>query len=181
MHAITWKYRENKQLDELFNELRQRQYANHSDRLWKNYDESILSLSTALSIVFDDNDVPLICSTIAHKSIWPDGVYRIFNRTWKPQYRKESLHRGVSPEMALIGYSQINWLHANTECKLYFFSRETDNWRKWAINSFSKDFNIFFTDGEYDFLTCENTSSDTCWQTIIYNGDFDVLKNWPHK
>jgi hypothetical protein len=179
MHAITWKPGENKQLDELFDKLREQQFS-LGDRLSYNYNTHMLSSVIALTITFDD-EIPVVCSTIASKNIWPQGVYRIYNRTWKPTRRKESIHRGVTPEMALTGKSQIKWLEENTDCKLYFFSRETKNWRTWSIRSLKRDHEMEFLDGEHEYLTCENKDDPKCWQTMIYNGDSSLLKNWPHK
>jgi len=181
MHAITWKPGENESLDRLFDDLRLKQY-DLKDRLSPNYGSHMFSQVVALTITFDIDDTPLVCSTISNKKIWPHGVYRIYNRTWKPiEKRKQSIHSGVTPEMALTGKSQINWLTENTDCKLYFFSRETSNWRKFSIMSLAKDHHLKFTDGEYEYLTCENKCDNTCWQTMIYNGDSDLLKEWPRR
>jgi hypothetical protein len=181
MYAITWKNGEDRSLDLFFDELRESQYSSN-DRLSKNYSKHMMHQSIASTIVLDDNDDPILCSTIGRKEIWPIGVYRIYNRTWKvSSKRKSSIHAGMTPEMAQIGKSQIDWLTENTDCKLYFMSRETKNWRSWAIHTMKQDHGMNFYDGQYEYLTCENPSDTTCWQTIIYNGDFDVLKNWQHR
>lgn len=181
MHAITWKPGENESLDVLFNELREKQY-HMNDRLSRNYDTHMFSQVVALTITFDVDQTPLVCSTISRKQIWPTGVYRIYNRTWKPvEKRKQSIHKGVTPEMALTGKNQIEWLRDNADCKLYFFSRETRNWRKFSILSLMRDYNMKFVDGVYEYLMCENPNDDKCWQTMIYNGDANLLKDWPHR
>jgi hypothetical protein len=73
---------------------------------------------------------------------------------------------------------QIDWLTKNTDCQLYFISRQTANWEDWCIRQFQKQFNLSFTNGTYKYLTCPNECDDTCWQTIIYNGNKDLLTQW---
>jgi hypothetical protein len=84
----------------------------------------------------------------------------------------------MSPSFGMTAKSQIDWLSKNTDCQLYFISRQTANWEDWCIRQFQKEFNLSFTNGTYKYLTCPNECDDTCWQTIIYNGNKDLLDRW---
>lgn len=179
MHSITWAPGDNAPLDLLFNDLREIQYNDKSHRLWQNYNTDHFTDCVAYTITFD-GDVPLACGSIAVRDCWPAGAYRIFNRLWKPNQRTDFLRR-VSPSMGSFGHSQVAWLSANTDCKLYFISRETDNWQDWMINSFNAEFNLSFSKNNHRYLTCNNESCLSCWQKIIYNGDSSILTNWKHK
>jgi hypothetical protein len=82
--------------------------------------------------------------------------------------------------MGLTAKSQIEWLKENTDCKLYFISRQTDNWNDWMIEHF-KEYGIEFKTDNYMYLTCPNECDDTCWQRIIYSGDTGLLEQWKRK
>lgn len=180
MLAVTWTKGHDKELDILFDQLRERQHQDHNHRLWKNYSPRMLDDCVACTIVFDDDNNPLVCASISSRSCWPDGAYRIFNRMWKPTQRKEFL-RKVTQGAGLVGTSQIEWLKQNTNYKLYFISRETSNWQEWMIESFRDDHNLIFNTDTYKYLTCFCETQDACWQHIIYNGDQDILTQWKRR
>jgi hypothetical protein len=82
-----------------------------------------------------------------------------------------------------MGYSaasQIEWLERNTDCQLYFISRQTDNWNDWMMDHF-KEYQINFLTDTHLYLTCPNECDDTCWQRIIYSGDESLLEQWKRK
>ena len=83
-----------------------------------------------------------------------------------------------------MGYSagsQIEWLEKNTDCLLYFISRQTDNnWDNWMIEHF-KEYGIHFKTDKYLYLTCPNECDNTCWQHIIYTGDDSLLELWKRR
>jgi hypothetical protein len=82
-----------------------------------------------------------------------------------------------------MGYSaksQIEWLQQNTDCKLYFISRQTGNWQEWMSTHF-KDYGIDFKYDNYKYLTCPNECDDTCWQHIVYSGDEQLLNVWKRR
>ena len=180
MHAITWIPGSNPELDFLFNELRERRFRDQSHRLWKNYSKESFNNVAALSITFDDKNNPEVCSSISQSTCWPDDVYRIYNRVWRLTNKKTFLQK-LSPTMAAIAQSQIQWLKENTDCKLYFVSRQTANWDEWLIDRFKTGYNMDFKTDNYLYLTCPNECDETCWQRIIYNGDESLLEIWKRR
>lgn len=174
--AYTWKPGTNKEFDDLFEKLRLEQYENKSHRLWQNYNKEIFDDSEALTISFIDGE-PEVCSSIIKRDCWPDKVYRIYNRVWKCSNRKDRYLRTVSPSIAQCGESQIEWLKNNTDYELYFFSRETDNWREWSMTNLAK-YGIYFKSDEYKYLTCPCETDHVCWQYILYNGNEKILEQW---
>jgi hypothetical protein len=179
MTAITWKPGTNTELDTLFDQLREKQYHDHSHRLWENYSKDHFQSVIAYTINFDTNNEPDFCSTISSKDCWPSGVYRILNRTWKPAEREAWL-REIRPHVGDVVNSQTDWLKENTNCKLFFISRQTPGWQRFCIRSFDK-LNINFKSDKYRYITCDNCEDDVCWQSIIYNGDEKILDNWKRK
>ena len=182
MEAHTWVPGSDKKLDKLFDQLREEQYQNKKHRLWQNYSPEYWNDAgiVANTICFNDNDVPEICSTISSRSCWPDSVYRILNRTWKHS-NKKSMMSEISQAMGLATISQINWLSNNTDCKLYFISRQSDNWAEWVRDNFKRQFNLDFQIGPYKYLTCPNECDSTCWQSILYSGNDEQLTQWKHR
>jgi hypothetical protein len=180
MRTITWAPGTNSEYDALFDQLREVQYNDRSHRLWKNYDRESFQFAVALTIHFDDDDIPELCSSISNRDCWPSEAYRILNRAWKPNNKKAFLKK-ISDCMGCSAKSQINWLSEHTSCKLYFISRQTNNWDKWVIENFEKQFNLVFETDSYKYLTCPNECDDTCWQTIIYRGDTTLLNTWKRK
>jgi hypothetical protein len=179
MKVKTWSPDTDLVMDQLFDQLREKQYNDKTHRLWKNYSKENFKHAVALTIVFNKDDVPEVCTSISSRSCWPENVYRIYNRTWKP-FNKQKFLRTVTPAMGLAGQDQIAWLK-NKKCDLYFISRETENWQSWMIENFAKDFNINFKSDNYMYLTCPNECDESCWQRIIYNGDENVLKKWKRR
>jgi hypothetical protein len=180
MEAITWEPGTRPDLDQLFDQLRVERYNDRSHRLWKNYGEDSFQDAVALTISFNDNNEPEVCSSISSRSCWPDTVYRIYHRTWKTAEKKQFL-RTVTPAMGIAGTSQVRWLLDNRNCQLYFISRETENWQEWMIENFYKNHSLKFKMDNYRYLTCPNECDDTCWQHIIYQGDSRLLTKWKRK
>lgn len=179
MQAITWVPGTNTEYDQLFDQLREAHYNDRSHRLWKNYAKEAFDEVAALTIYFDEDNVPEACSSIVARDCWPTGVYRIHNRVWKPN-NKQTFLRRISNSMGFAAISQRDWLEQNTDCKLYFISRQTDNWEQWMIKHF-KDFGLEFETDNYKYLTCPNECDDTCWQNIIYSGNKELLETWKRK
>jgi hypothetical protein len=165
------------ELDQLFDDLREQQYQDHSHRLWKNYSKENFNNAVALTICFNDLGVPEMCSSISSKDCWPTGAYRILNRLWKHS-NKIAYPRVMSPSFGSSAQSQIDWLKDNTAYQLYFISRQTDNWEQWCIANFLDRFRLSFKTDNYKYLTCPNECDDTCWQKIIYNGNEAILSQW---
>lgn len=177
MQTITWTPDTDTELDLLFDTLRIQQYNNQSHRLWKNYGSDAFNSVTALSICFNNENQPEICSSIISRPCWPDGVYRIMNRTWK-QTNKQTMMKSISPAMADTTANQIQWLKDNTDYQMYFISRETDSWVDWTIDKFKSQYNLEFETTPHKYLTCPNECDDSCWQKIIFNGNTDILTSW---
>jgi len=176
MQTETWRFGTNKELDQLFESLRETQYQNKKHHLWKNYSVDAFKECDAVSITFS-NSTPFFCSSILKRDCWPDQTYRILNRLWKPTTRLKSLKR-ISPELGSMLHSQLNWLQANTNYKLAFISREKDNWQQWTVNNFIEHFGLNFNMDNYNYLTCNNVDNNSCWQKIIYYGNPSVLIDW---
>jgi hypothetical protein len=181
MEAITWAPGTDLEFDQLFNTLRIQQYNNKSHRLWKNYGPDIINDSVALTICFDSENQPEMCSSIAYKICWPANTYRILNRLWKVnEHRKSGAPGSMSQSFGISAISQIEWLNNNSNYKLYFLSRETTNWETFAIRQFAR-FGIKFESTEYKYLTCPNECDESCWQNIVYHGDIEILNQWKRR
>jgi hypothetical protein len=177
LKLFLWTPGSNPQLDSKFDILREQQFAS-ADKLRENYSREHFSTCEVLSMVEDDCGNVLSCSSILKRPIWPEGVYRILNRLWKPMERVDFTSK-VSAANLLLIRSQIQWLKVNRDAKLYFVSREKLNWTKWAVKIFSQQ-NLHFNTDSRKFLTCEDVNCQACWQTIIYNGDASLLELWKH-
>jgi hypothetical protein len=177
MKTVTWAPGTDNKLDLLFHELRDEQYQNKNHRLWKNYSKESFDHAIALTICFDDNGYPELCSSIASRDCWPKDIYRILNRLWKHS-NKIAFPKVMSKSFGLSARSQIDWLEKNTNYKLYFMSRQTHNWEKFAIKNFHDQLGITFITDKYKYLTCPNECNDTCWQKIIFYGDKKSLSKW---
>jgi hypothetical protein len=174
-----WRPGTDTDLDQLFEDLRLKQFNNTSDPLASNYEKDIFTRSLALSISFDSNNNPTHCSSIIHRNCWPDQVYRILNRMWKID--RISITKFVSPQICLMVAEQFKWLKENTNCELVFVSRQYSNWRNMLIRDFDKYSGLTFKTDNYKYLTCPNFQDKSCWQHIIYYGDEQCLKLWNHK
>lgn len=178
MKTVTWEPGTDAELDKLFDDLREQQYQDRTHRLWKNYggeywrDAGII----ANTICFDDNDIPEMCSTISSRECWPQGVYRLLNRLWRHS-NKVKYPRTMSKSFAESAINQIDWLKQNTNYKLVFMSRQTQNWQKFALENFY-NYGLDLKTDNYKYLTCPNECDDTCWQSIVYNGDESFLTHW---
>lgn len=178
LKSITWNKGNNPDLDDLFDQLRQKRYEDKSHRLWANYDKKFLDHVEALTICFED-DIPIICSSISYRSCWPNDVYRILNRTWKSgKQRKYS--KTVGPRILNIVASQTQWLNNNRKPSLTFISRQTVKWTTFVAVGL-REFGMDYKTDEYFYLTCPNECDQTCWQKIVYTGDESKLQEWKRK
>jgi len=180
MKVVTWAPGTEPKYDHIFEELRQVHYSDQTHRLWKNYAKEAFNEVAVLSIYFDDNDIPEVCSSATTRACWPATAYRIHNRVWKCNNKKTFL-RKVSNSMGMIAQSQTAWLKTNTNCDLFFISRQTTNWEEWMIEHFNKDFGFDFATDKYLYLTCSNECDETCWQKIIYSGNPRILQAWKRR
>ena len=179
MRTIIWAPGTEPVYDRIFDELREQHYNDHSHRLWKNYAKEAFKDVAALSIYYGEDSKPEVCSSTTQRDCWPVGAYRIHNRVWKASNKKQFL-RKVSPSMGYSAKTQIEWLKEHKQPKLFFISRQTNNWDDWMIEHF-KEYDIHFKTDNYMYLTCPNECDDTCWQRIIYAGDESLLEQWKRK
>lgn len=180
METYTWVPGTEPHLDKIFNEVREERYQCREHRLWENYSKEHFESSIALTIAFNKEGIPEICSSIASKDCWPTDAYRILNRMWK---HSNKVQHSVKISRAMVSNveSQIDWLNQFTECKLYFISRQTDNWMSWVAEKFKSQYDLEFNIAPYKYLTCSNECDDSCWQHIIYAGDTEILNKWKSK
>lgn len=181
MRTVTWAPGTNPKMDQLFDHLREQQHADQDHRLWKNYSRDNFSFAVALTIHFGDAGEPEMCSSIASRECWPEHAYRILNRLWKVHdVRRDGAPSKMSASFGFSAVSQVEWLNTNTEHKLYFISRETDNWERWVAKQF-RSYNLEFATTDYRYLTCPNECDESCWQNIIYHGNTDILEQWTRR
>lgn len=179
MKTETWIPGSNNQLDTLFDQLREQQFNDKSHKLHKNYSREFYKFCLAFTIVFDDNGMPEMCSSISQRDCWPSNAYRILNRLWKVNdLRKQGAPGIMSESFGLTALSQIDWINNFTNNHLVFISRETENWERWVSRQFKEGYNLNFKMSKYKFLTCPNECEATCWQKIIYIGNDKYLKLW---
>jgi hypothetical protein len=74
MRTITWAPGTNTEYDTLFETLRATHYADTSHRLWKNYAKDAFTDVAALTIHFDNDGVPEVCSSTTQRPCWPAGA-----------------------------------------------------------------------------------------------------------
>lgn len=179
MRTYTWVPGSDSNLDSIFEEAREEHYHTIEHRLKENYSKNSFDYAgiVANTISFNENGDPEICSTISTRTCWPHGAYRILNRTWKHRNKKPIMLE-ISQAMGQATLSQVTWLNNNVDCKLYFISRQTNNWMKWVQRNFKKQFDLDFKIGTNKYLTCPDECNDACWQHILYNGNSKILKSW---
>ena len=177
MKTLTWKPGTNPEMDSLFENLREQRFNDRSHRLWENYSKDGFKYAVALTICFDDFDIPELCSSISYRDCWPKNAYRISSRLWKHS-NKIAYPKRMSASFGETAKSQIEWLSENTDWELCFISRQSGNWEQFAIENFQRLIQTEFKTDNYRYLTCPNECDDSCWQKIIYHGNEDILKLW---
>lgn len=177
MYVENWKPGTNRRLDQEFDILRRMHYNDRHHPLWANYHEDAFKECIALTIMYNKNGYPHFCASILNRPCWPSKAYRIINRLWKVVPHFNVLTR-LSNEGGVLIAGQIKWLQENTDCELHFISREVSNWRKFSQRELRHRYDLEFKTTEHKYLTCDNTSDNSCWQYILYQGDDSVLENW---
>lgn len=181
MPCRIWKPGTDQDLDRLFDHLREQQYNNHQDPLWPNYSAEAFNDCAALSIFFDSDGVPEVCSSIAERSVWPAGAYRICNRFWKPNNRLKGFNSQLSEGFVETVRAQIEWLKNNTDSGLCFISRQKTGWQRHLSTKLNDRLGTCFRYDKYRYQTCPCSTDETCWQNIIYDGDTGLLNSWSKK
>jgi hypothetical protein len=177
MYTETWIPGTRPELDSLFDTLRAEQYNRQELPLWRNYHKDAFLECSALSITFSDGE-PFFCASILNRACWPKKAYRVMNRLWKIKLL-ESPAIGYTPESINLLNSQVAWLKDNTDCELYFMSKEASyRWARWSVKRLHEQYGVDFKTQPYQYLTCENLFDDSCWQHMIYVGNDKILDNW---
>lgn len=178
MYAETWRPGTNAELDNLFDEIREKFYRAQQHPLWENYNAKHFQSCEALTISFDNNNYPYLAASILKRSCWPPRAYRILNRFWSNKMSVGSI-KNLPQEKGLLLKSQIQWLKDNTDSELHFISRSSKYWQKWSADQYEHNFGLgtFYYDN-YKYLVCDNCADDSCWQTIVYQGNSELLKQW---
>lgn len=175
--VTTWTF--DSVLDDLYESLREEQH-NKTHRLSKNYSKHHVTEISAKSIYWGSDGKPKIVCSILHRTCWPNGLYRILNRLWKPEMNTGPVF-GIDEGFGELIKSQSEWCY-NNGAKGIFMSRETKpNWQSWAQPIFVEQTGIEFYAPIQKFLTCNNECDDSCWQYILYHGDNSLLNTWKQR
>lgn len=181
MHAITWQPGTDTLLDPLFDFHREMHFRKQDHPLWKNYNRShFFEECVAISLAFNEHNIPVLGSSILKRDCWPNNVYRILNRLWAMNPHPSPI-KDLHPSGGPILRSQIDWLKKNYEYDLVFISRESSYWQEWTVNQYKRLYDLEF---EYDtklYQVCDNPVDDSCWQRIIYQGNKERLTQWSQK
>ena len=181
MYAVTWRPGTDSLYDPLFDHLRERQYRDHDHPLWKNYNqEHFIKECLALTIAFNEYNLPVLCSSVLSRACWPKQTYRILNRLWAVSHSVSPI-KNLMPEGSALLKSQINWLKENTNVELVFISRDTANWQQWTVKQYQKNYELDFEFDDYKYQVCNDACDDTCWQRIVYQGNKELLTSWSRK
>ena len=181
MRAITWKLGSEPAYDRLFEQLRETQYQDRDHPLWSNYErDHFWNECTAVTIAFNPDNQPVLCSSILKRTCWPAETYRIINRLWKVGRIPKDRIRQFIPEGEYLLKSQIQYLKDNLGYDLIFVSREAEHWQQWTINQF-KNYGELFEMDNHLYQVCNTPRDSSCWQRIIYQGKKEILEQWCRK
>ena len=150
---------------------------NNNDKLienyskWFNYQEQL-----AFSIGYKNN-CPYLFSTIFRRDWWPEGCYRILNRTWK-QEKQFHISKAIDPLFLEMVQDQLKWLIENKNFKTGIISREHNSRNtllnvKNYLNTYEYKFNLLDT----RVKMCDGPDCH-CLQDILYTGNNGVFKKW---
>lgn len=179
MYSKIWIPGTNKELDDLFEYLRQIQYNNKDVPLWQNYNAETFTKCTALTITFNQDHTPEFCASIRIRDCWPKKVYRICDRLWR--HGESRMHVKNMPGTSITAKTQFDWLKTNTDMELVFVSRESQKWQRYTVAQLKKQVNLDFNFDSYKYKTCATLNDDSCWQYIIYSGNTNLLKEWQRR
>lgn len=131
----------------------------------------------------NDIDSPFALSSIYRRNTWPEGAYRILNRSWKPLGEEDtSVTLRLDALWTDMIDSQIEWLQNNRpDYTASIISRE-HNARNSLTNLIKRihavSHNRFTLCDERVWL-CENRNNpESCYQDFIYTGNDEVIAKW---
>ncbi len=181
MKAITWKPGTDTLYDPLFDYLREKHFRDHSHPLWQNYNRNhFFKECAAISIVFNEDNWPILCSSVLSRDCWPKNTFRILNRLWSV-FPSEGPIKNLHPTGGPLIRSQIEWIKNNYECEMVFISRESHNWQAWTIEQYKRLYDLDFDYDNYRYQVCSTPNDDSCFQRIIYQGNKNLLGEWTRK
>lgn len=163
----------------VFETSRKKLISMYSGKLIENYKVENFNYQeqTAFSIGYKNNK-PYLFSTVFRRNLWPEGCYRILNRTWKLN-RQNHISKEIDPLFKEMVESQIHWLNKNLNPTTVFISRE-HNSRNTLINV-----QDYLNTGEFEFILLEELirvskgDPKVACQNILFAGKSEVFKEWP--
>jgi hypothetical protein len=175
---VTFDYTNTELLSE-FDASRKKLISMYAGKIIENYKIENFNYQeqTAFSIGYKNNK-PYLFSTIFRRARWPEGCYRILNRTWKLN-RQDHISKEIDPLFKEMVEHQIHWLNNNVEYRTIFISRE-HNSRNTLINV--RD---YLNTGEFEFTLLEGlirvSAGDpkVACQDILFTGESEVFNEWP--
>lgn len=118
---------------------------------------------------------PTIFSTVYRREWWPEGSYRILNRTW--QYpRVTVVQKTINDGLYEMVSEQISWCKKQPNFRIAIITRNKNKRLFFKMIKDLKKINLDFFIGE-NIWVCEGTALD-CYQHVLYYGDKSVLKEW---
>ena len=172
MHKIYTNTPDNFKYIDQYKEVLQQIVTNKTDLLWKNYVDFNFAEQSALSVGLEGDEVKVI-SSIIHKPIWPNGVYRLLNRYAVVKDYRDTMtktHHGEGHNIAQIMLdNQIKYLKQNINYNFYFASRQKNKrFLDYWIKKFNQDYNYELAISDKRYWICDSTKFNCC-QVLIYD------------
>ena len=150
----------------------------HADHpLASNYTQAQFRLHEQSQLCYyqDGDKDPTLFSTIYRRSWWPEGAYRVLNRTW--QYpRVEKMERDFHDHHYEMLFSQIKWCEAQPNFKIAFISRQK-NHRMFEFGmKLLRKRGVVFEQGPKVWV-CQGKEED-CHQQVLCYGNLSVFNDW---
>jgi len=150
----------------------------HADHpLASNYTKERFRLEEQAQLCYhqDGEKDPNLFSTIYRRDWWPEGAFRVLNRTW--QYpRVEKTEKDFHDYHYEMLFSQVKWCAAQPNFKVAFISRQK-NHRMFEFGiKLLKRRGVVFEQGPKVWV-CKGQEHD-CHQQVLCYGDLSVFDNW---
>jgi hypothetical protein len=151
---------------------------NRGDYFSSNYslDNFVFNDQTAFSIGYKNNK-PYLFSTIFRRPSWPQGAYRILNRTWKTN-RQTNISKAIDSIFLDMVDSQLDWLTKKSDFEVAIISREHN-----SINTLTNVRDLLNMRGHAFCLHSSriwvcNGLANNCFQDILYTGKSEIISTW---
>lgn len=178
-HEVT-TWQKDQKLDDIYEMLRQQQYAKTHLKLHSNYHQIHVKELSAKSIYWDAHGEPKIVCSIVTRPCWPQHTFRVLNRLWKPVINTGGI-KTIDEGFAMVLKSQWSWCRDNHAAAIFMSRSIHGSWAKWAAKFFKQQLDLDFYHPQQLFLTCDNENDHNCWQQILIHGDLTVLNKWRRK